>query len=59
MSNRKAVEPDEFPDDLLKMALDGDRDGTYLAPDRFHAIAVAIWQGWGRTAEVEKCHDHS
>ena len=47
MSNRTAVGPDEFPTELPKLALDGDRDGNHRIPEQFHAIVIAIWQGGG------------
>ena len=47
MPNRKAVGPDELPTALLKLALDGDRDGNRRTLEQFHAIVVAIRQGGG------------
>ena len=47
MSNRKAVGPDGLLAELLKPAVDGDRDGTRRILVQFHAIVIAIWQGGG------------
>ena len=47
MSNRKAVGPVEPPAELLKLALDEDRDGNRGILEQFHAIVVVIWRGGG------------
>ena len=47
MSNRKTVGSDELPAELLKLALDRDRDGDRRILEQFHAIVVAIWQCGG------------
>ena len=47
MSNRKALGPDELPAVLLKLALDGDRDGNRRILEQSHAIVIAMWQGGG------------
>ena len=47
MSNRKSVGPDELPAELLKLALDEDRDGNRRILEQFHVIVIAIWRGGG------------
>ena len=57
MSNRKSVGPDELPAELLKLALDEDRDGTpHTGTVPCHCDRNMA--GRGRTAEVERCHDY-
>ena len=43
MSNRKAFGPDELPAELLKLALDKDRDGNRRILEQFHAIVIVTW----------------
>ena len=45
MPNRKAVGPDELPAELLKLAIDGDRDGNRRILEHFNAIVITTWQG--------------
>ena len=47
MSNQKPVGPEELPAELLKLALDEDRDGNRRILEQFHAIVIAIWRGGG------------
>ena len=60
MSNQKDVGPEELPVELLKLVLDGDRDGNRRILEQINAIVIDIWQGGGvPQEEMGICHDHS